>query len=71
MPQLKELTIKGSNELTLGTVEHDNLEPQHNLRQLVLDPAVCNPQIGKLRKIGGGHCGKSGQVPAYYKAFYR
>ena len=26
MPQLKELTIKGSNELTLGTVEHDNLE---------------------------------------------
>ena len=26
MPQLKELTIKGSTDLTLGTIEHDNLE---------------------------------------------
>lgn len=26
MPQLKELTIKGSSELTLGTIEHDGLE---------------------------------------------
>lgn len=26
MPQLKELTIKGSNDLTLGTIEHDSLE---------------------------------------------
>lgn len=26
MPQLKELTVKGSNDLTLGTIRHDNLE---------------------------------------------
>ena len=26
MPQLKELTIKGSTDLHLGVIEHDNLE---------------------------------------------
>lgn len=26
MPQLKKLTIKGSTDLTLGTIEHENLE---------------------------------------------